>query len=84
METSGQLNAPASLPQGKEPARYPLDRRLGGHHCRFRRCVETVSGLQEVLGRINLLLPFDKTQTTQKTKQLLGNIQADTDSKVIS
>jgi hypothetical protein len=29
MEVSGQLHAPAALPQGKSPW-YPLDRRLGG------------------------------------------------------
>jgi hypothetical protein len=29
MEESGQLHAPATLPQGKGPW-YPLDRRLGG------------------------------------------------------
>jgi len=30
MEVSGQLHAPAALPQGKISC-YPLDRRLGGH-----------------------------------------------------
>jgi len=29
MEVSGQLNAPAALPQANSPW-YPLDRRLGG------------------------------------------------------
>jgi hypothetical protein len=29
MEVSGQLHAPADLPQGESPL-YPLDRRLGG------------------------------------------------------
>jgi hypothetical protein len=29
MEVSGQLHAPAALPQGKSP-QYSLDRRLGG------------------------------------------------------
>jgi hypothetical protein len=29
MEVSGQLHAPAALPQGNHP-RYPLDRRLSG------------------------------------------------------
>jgi hypothetical protein len=36
MEVSGQLNAPAALPQGKKP-RYPLDRRLGGAQSRSGR-----------------------------------------------
>jgi hypothetical protein len=30
MEVSGQLHAPAALPQGKESYQYPSDRRLGG------------------------------------------------------
>jgi hypothetical protein len=33
MEVTGQLHAPAALLPGKSP-RYPLDRRLGGHHSR--------------------------------------------------
>jgi hypothetical protein len=33
MEVSGQLQAPAALPQGKSPW-YPLDRRLGGPQSR--------------------------------------------------
>jgi hypothetical protein len=36
MEVSGQLHAPAALPQGKSP-RYPLDRRLGGPQSRSGR-----------------------------------------------
>jgi hypothetical protein len=36
MEVSGQLHAPAALPQGKSPW-YPLDRRLGGPQNRFGR-----------------------------------------------
>jgi hypothetical protein len=34
MEVSGQLHTPAALPPGKEPRRYPLDRRLGGPQSR--------------------------------------------------
>jgi hypothetical protein len=37
MEVSGQLNAPAALPPGKVPPRYPLDRRLGGPQSRSGR-----------------------------------------------
>jgi hypothetical protein len=33
MEVSGQIHAPAALPQGKN-LRYPLDRRLGGPQIR--------------------------------------------------
>jgi hypothetical protein len=33
MEVSGQLHAPAALPQGESPW-YPLDRRLGGPQSR--------------------------------------------------
>jgi hypothetical protein len=33
MEVSGQLRAPAALPQGRRPW-YPLDRRLGGPQSR--------------------------------------------------
>jgi len=33
MEVSGQLQAPAALPQGKSPW-YPLNRRLGGTQSR--------------------------------------------------
>jgi hypothetical protein len=33
MEVSGQLHAPAALPQGKSPW-YPLDKRLGGPQSR--------------------------------------------------
>jgi hypothetical protein len=33
MEVSGQLHAPAALPQEKRP-RYPLDRMLGGPQSR--------------------------------------------------
>jgi hypothetical protein len=33
MEVSGQLHAPAALPQGKSPY-YPLERRLGGPQSR--------------------------------------------------
>jgi hypothetical protein len=36
MEVSGQLHAPAVLPQGKNP-RYPLDRTLGGPQSRSGR-----------------------------------------------
>jgi len=36
MEVSGQLHAPAALPQGKCP-RYPFDRRLGGLQSRSGR-----------------------------------------------
>jgi hypothetical protein len=36
MEVSGQLHAPAALPQGKSP-RYPLDRRLDGPQNRSGR-----------------------------------------------
>jgi hypothetical protein len=36
MEVSGQLHAPAALPQGESP-RYPLNRRLGGPQSRFGR-----------------------------------------------
>jgi hypothetical protein len=36
MEVSGQLQAPAALPQGKSPW-YPLDRRLGGPQSRSGR-----------------------------------------------
>jgi hypothetical protein len=36
MEVSGQLHAPAALPQGKSPW-YPLDRRLGGPQSRSGR-----------------------------------------------
>jgi hypothetical protein len=36
MEVSGQLYAPAALPQGKSPW-YPLDRRLGGPQSRYGR-----------------------------------------------
>jgi hypothetical protein len=40
MEVSGQLHAPAALPQGKS-IWYPLDRRLGGPQSRSgRRCKE--------------------------------------------
>jgi hypothetical protein len=39
MEVNGQLHAPASIPQRKEP-RYPLDRRLGGPQGRSGRCGE--------------------------------------------
>jgi hypothetical protein len=34
MEVSGQLHAPAVLPQGKSPW-YPLDRMLGGPQSRY-------------------------------------------------
>jgi hypothetical protein len=34
MEVSGQLHAPAALPPGKEPTRYPLDRKLSGPQSR--------------------------------------------------
>ena len=34
MEVSGQLNAPAALPPGKDP-RYPLNRRLAGLQNQF-------------------------------------------------
>jgi hypothetical protein len=33
MEVTGQLHAPAALPQGKSPG-HPLDRRLGGPQSR--------------------------------------------------
>jgi hypothetical protein len=36
MEVSGQLHAPAALPQGKSPC-CPLDRRLGGPQSRSGR-----------------------------------------------
>jgi hypothetical protein len=36
MEVSGQLRAPAALPQGKNPW-YPSDRRLGGPQSRSGR-----------------------------------------------
>jgi hypothetical protein len=36
MEVSGQLHAPAALPQGKSPW-YPLNRRLGGSQSRSGR-----------------------------------------------
>jgi hypothetical protein len=36
MEVSGQLEAPAVLPQGKSPW-YPLDRRMGGSQSRSGR-----------------------------------------------
>jgi hypothetical protein len=36
MEVSGQLRAPAALPQEKIPS-YPLDRRLGGPQSRYGR-----------------------------------------------
>jgi hypothetical protein len=36
MEVSGQIHAPAALPQGKNPW-YPLDRRLGGPQSRSGR-----------------------------------------------
>jgi hypothetical protein len=36
MEVSGQLHAPAALPQGKS-LWYPLDRRLGGTQSRSGR-----------------------------------------------
>jgi hypothetical protein len=36
MEVSGQLHAPAALPQRKSPW-YPLDRRLGGPQNRSER-----------------------------------------------
>jgi hypothetical protein len=36
MEVSGQLHAPAALPQGKSPW-YPLYRRLGGPQIRSGR-----------------------------------------------
>jgi hypothetical protein len=36
MAVSGQLHAPAALPQGKSPW-YPLDRRLGGPQNRSGR-----------------------------------------------
>jgi hypothetical protein len=39
MEVSGQLHAPAALPQGKSPW-YPLDRRLGGTHSPSGLCRE--------------------------------------------
>jgi hypothetical protein len=39
MEMSGQLHAPAVLPQGKSPC-YPLDRRLGGTQSRSGRGCE--------------------------------------------
>jgi hypothetical protein len=48
MEVSGQLHAPAALPQGKSP-RYPLDR-LGGPQSRSGR-----DGSSSLLG-INILL----------------------------
>jgi hypothetical protein len=35
-EVSGQLHAPAALPQGKSPW-YPLDKRLGGPQSRSGR-----------------------------------------------
>jgi len=36
MEVTGQFEAPATFPQGKE-TRYPLDRRLGGPQSRSGR-----------------------------------------------
>jgi hypothetical protein len=36
MEVSGQIHAPAALPQGKSP-RYPLYKRLGGPQSRSGR-----------------------------------------------
>jgi hypothetical protein len=39
MEVSGQLHAPAGLPQGKSPL-HLLDRRLGGPQSRSGRCGE--------------------------------------------
>jgi hypothetical protein len=36
MEVSGQLHAPAALPQGKRPG-HPLERRLGGRQSRSGR-----------------------------------------------
>jgi hypothetical protein len=36
MEVSGQLYAPAALPQGNSPS-YPMDRRLGGAQSRYGR-----------------------------------------------
>jgi hypothetical protein len=39
MEVSGQLHAPAALPQEKS-SRYPLDKRLGGPQSRSGRAGE--------------------------------------------
>jgi hypothetical protein len=44
MEISGQLHAPAALPQGKSP-RYSLDRRLCGHQSRSGCGGEKISQL---------------------------------------
>jgi len=45
MEVSGQLHAPAALPQEKNP-QYPLGRRLSGHR----------AGLEAMLGRKNPMI----------------------------
>jgi hypothetical protein len=51
MEVSGQLHAPAALPQGKS-LRYPLDRRLGGLQSRSKRGGEEKNSRTRNLSRV--------------------------------
>jgi len=58
MEASGQLNAPAALPQGRSPC-YPLNRRLGG--------LQSRSGLD---GEPLIIQPLDQRYNTELCRLL--------------
>jgi len=57
MEVSGQLNAPAALPPGKESLCYPLDRRLGGPQSRSGRDGEGYLKVENIKERKTILFP---------------------------
>jgi hypothetical protein len=51
MEVRGQLQTPAALPPEKEPAHYPMDRKLGepqsqSGHCRIQKTLFLLPGIK--------------------------------------
>jgi hypothetical protein len=75
MEVSGQLHAPATLPQGKSP-QYPLDRRLGtSQSLSGRGCKEKNS--QPLPGfEFPIFQPVAQRYTTELSRLLAYIIQA--------
>jgi hypothetical protein len=70
MEVSGQLHAPAALPQGKS-SWYPLDRRLGGPQNRSGRGGEEKNSQPLLRLEAPIIQPVAQRYTAELSRLLI-------------
>jgi hypothetical protein len=74
MEVSGQLHAPADLPQGKS-AWYPLDRRMSGPQSRSGCGGEEKNSQPLSAHEPPIIQPVDQRHTTELSRLLISVVK---------